>query len=436
MKCVILMAIAASAASVIQAGDWPQWRGPFHNGSTDETNLPVKWTQTENVAWSVDLPGPSAATPVIYGDRVLVSSADPEADSLVAMCFDRRDGRLLWRHEVAKGVRRDDRSNYAAPSPVTDGRMAVFFYGSGPLAAFDMEGNRLWTRNIQEDYGQFAFLWTFSSSPLLHNGKLYLQVLQRDVPVQGRGLRDRENLSYILAMDPKTGQSLWKVLRPTEAVAESREAFSTPIPATLNGKEQLLVVGSDLLSGHDPATGEELWRWGTWNPHRIGHWRLVPSPVVGGGRVLACGPKNAPIYAITPNGTGVLDDTAVAWTTAQHKDVASDVPTPAFYDGDFFILSDLRKTLARVSPETGEIKWTITTPGRAKYEASPTAADGKIYLINHDGQTDVIDATDGGILHSVGMDKPSGRNVVRASVSVSRGQLFIRTTQKLFCIGK
>ncbi len=433
MKYRTLLAAVAIAASAAHAADWPQWRGPFHNGATDETSLPAAWTQTENVAWTADLPGPSAATPIVSGDRVFISSADTAAESLLAMCFDRKNGSLIWSREVAKGIRRDNRSNYAAPSPVADGKTVYFFYSNGLLIAFDYEGKQLWSRNIQEDYGTFAFLWTFSSSPVLHKGKLYLQVLQRDVHVSGRGSAD--NRSYLLAMDPKTGKTLWKVFRPTEAVAESREAFSTPVPATLSGKEQLLVVGADVISGHDLETGNELWRWGTWNPQRIGHWRLVPSPVVGADRVLACAPKNAPVYAITPNGTGTLQDTAVAWTTANHKEITSDVPTPAFYDGDFFILSDLRKTLARVDPN-GSVKWTITTPGRAKYEASPTAADGKIYLINHDGHADVINAADGKVLHSIQMDKPAGRDMVRASISVSQGQLFIRTTQKLYCIGK
>jgi len=436
MNCRVFLAIVAMTISAAHAADWPQWRGPNFNGSTDEKNLPVKWSRTENVAWSAELPGPSAATPIISGDRVFISSVDSAADSLVAMCFDRTSGRLLWSHEVAKGTRRDRRSNYSAPSPVTDGKIVIFFYSTGLLICYDMDGNRIWSRNIQDDYGTFAFLWTFSSSPTLYGGRLYLQVLQRDVPVQGRGLAGQKNRSYILAMDPKTGRTLWRQFRPTDAVAESREAFSTPIPGTLGGKEQLLVVGGDLISGHDLETGKELWRWGTWNPYRIGHWRLVPSPVAGGGVVLACGPKTAPVFAVRPNGRGTLNDTAVAWDTGDEKQVTSDVPTPAFYDGDFFILSDLRKNLSRVDSRTGKVKWTVPTPGKAKYEASPLAADGRIYIINHAGQVDVIDAATGNVINSIQMDDPAGRAVVRASISAAGGKLFIRTTTKLYCIGK
>jgi len=254
--------------------------------------------------------------------------------------------------------------------------------------------------------------------------------------VRGRGLKDKKNESYVLAIAPNTGKTLWRQIRPSEARAESLEAFSTPIPFSFGGKEQLLIVGGDVLTGHDLKTGKELWRWGTWNPRRIGHWRLVPSPVAGDDVVLACGPKNAPIYAIRPSGSGVLDDSAIAWNSEDVREVTSDVPTPAFYDGDFFVLSDLRKCLSRVEPRTGKVKWTIQTPGRAKYEASPLAADGKIYLINHAGEAAVINAANGDVLKVIPMDKSSGREVVRASISAAHGQLFIRTTRRLYCVGK
>lgn len=249
-------------------------------------------------------------------------------------------------------------------------------------------------------------------------------------------MKDRKNESYILAMNPATGKTLWRQIRPSKARAESREAFTTPIPYSFGGNKQLLVVGGDVLTGHDLETGKELWRWGTWNPRRITHWRHVPSPVAGEGIVLVCAPKNDPIYAIQPKGTGVLADDAIAWDSRDVREVSSDVPTPAFYDGDFFVLSDLRKSLSRVEPRTGKVKWTIPTPGRAKYEASPLAADGKIYLINHAGQVAVINAANGEVLNVITMDKPSGQEVVRASISAAYGRLFIRTTRRLYCVGK
>lgn len=436
MKYHTVLALMLLAASPAWAGNWPQWRGPYFNGATDEKNLPAEWSQTDNVAWSADLPGAAAATPIVWEDRVFLSGVDSDKDTLQATCFDRATGKLLWQHDVAQGIRKDERSNFASSSPVTDGKLVVYFYGNGDLVCYAMDGERKWARNIQHDYGPFAFQWTFSSSPTLFNGQLYLQVLQRDVPVQGRGLADRENESYLLAIDPETGKTLWRQARPSEAVAESREAFSTPIPFVHDGRQELLIAGGDALTGHDLETGKELWRWGNWNPVRISHWRLVPSPVAGGGVVLACAPKRHPVYAIEAGAIGPLDDRAVAWESQDVREVSSDVPTPAYYDGDFFVLSDVRKSLSRVEPRTGEVKWTVPTPGWAKYEASPLAADGRIYLINFDGQVAVVSAANGEVLNVIPMDQPEHGEVVRASISAAHGQLFIRTTRRLYCVGQ
>ncbi len=426
------------SACIARAGDWPHWRGPNFNGTSDEKNLPSDWSRTENIAWSVELPGSSAATPIISKGRIFLSGVDADKKVLLATCFDRKNGKVLWRHEVAEGINQDKRSTFAAASAVTDGEIVVFFYANGDMVCYDFDGERKWARNIQKDYGPFAFLWTFASSPTLYDGKLYLQVLQRDVPVSGRGLADQKNESYLLAMEPETGKTLWRQIRPSKAVAESREAYSTPLPFSLNGKEQLVIVGGDCLTGHDPKTGKEIWRWGTYNPDRVGDWRLVPSPIAGDGVVLACTPKVHPIYAIRPDKGGVLGDEAIAWTSkGLEMEVASDVPTPAFYDGDFFVLNDLgKKHLSRIEPRTGKVKWTIPTPGRAKYEASPTAADGKIYIINHAGEAAIVDAANGNILKTVVMDDPTGGEVVRASIAASDGQLFIRTTRRLYCVGR
>jgi outer membrane protein assembly factor BamB len=288
---------------------------------------------------------------------------------------------------------------------------------------------------VQKDFGEFAFLWTFSTSPLLHDGKLYMQVLQRDTPVSGRGRKDGPNESYLLALNPANGELLWRVVRPSEAVSESREAFSSPIPFEPNGRKEILVSGGDCLTGHDAATGKELWRWGTWNPSKIGHWRLVPSPVAGDGIILACAPKGDPIYAVKAGANGTLKQDEIAWKSEERSKISSDVPTPLFYDGDFFVLSDVRKALSRVEPKTGKVKWSIDTPGRKKYESSPTAADGKIYIMNFAGDVTVVEAADGKILRTVPMGD-EGDDLTRASVAVAQNQLFIRTNKRLYCVGK
>jgi len=387
------------------------------------------------VQWSATLPGASAATPVIWGDRVFVSSANDASKTLRAMCFDRKSGKLLWDKQVGEGrIQRDDKSNFASPSPVADATRVYFFYGNGALVAFDHAGKEVWSRSITKDYGEFAFQWTFSTSPLLYGDKLIMQVLQRNEPARGAGRTDGPNESYLLALDAATGKSLWRQLRPSDAVSESLEAFTTPTPFEFKGRKEILVAGGDCLTGHDPESGKELWRWGTWNPTRIPHWRLVPSPVAGGGVALACAPKNSPVYAIKAGGNGVLNDSALAWKSNE-REVSSDVPTPLFYDGDFFILSDGRKNISRVEPANGNVKWTVALPGRRKFEASPTGADGKIYVMNFGGDVLVVDAANGAIVSTIPMGD-EGDDQIRSAIAVSGGQLFIRTNHKLYSVVK
>ncbi len=430
---IIILTLLTGVAA--QAENWPQWRGPLFNGSSSEKGLPAEWSKTNNVAWAVPMPGPSAATPVVWENHVFISSTDMASQTLLALCLDRRSGKILWQQKLGDGIRRDRQSTFSASSPVTDGQRVIFFYSNGELASFDFAGHQQWERNIQTDYGEFAFNWTFSSTPLLFEGKLYLHVLQRNVPVNGHGRRDGPNDSYLLAMDPATGKALWKQIRPSDAVAESREAYSTPMPYSYQGRTEVIISGGDCLTGHDAATGKELWRWGTWNPQRITHWRLVPSPIAGAGIILGCAPKGSPVYALKAGGQGVLDDSALAWKSEQQRAVSSDVPTPLFYLGDFFVLSDVRKALTRLEPATGKVKWTMETPGRAKYEASPTGADGKIYLMNFSGEVTVMDAENGSVLRTIPMGD-EGDTMTRSTVAVAQGQLFIRTNQKLYCIGQ
>jgi len=434
MKFWLITLSVLLTVSITRADNWPQWRGPNFNGSSTEKNLPAEFSKSNNVAWRAALPGPAGATPAIFGDRVFVNSIDATKKSRVALCLDRKTGAVLWQQEVGPGVTQDDKSNFASPSPVTDGQVVYFYYGNGELVCFDMDGQKIWSRNIQKDHGAFAYQWTYSASPLLHGGKLYLQVLQRNVAVNGRG--GAQNDSYLLALDPKTGKDLWKHIRPSEAAAESLEAFSTPVPFTHNGRAEILITGGDCITGHNPDTGKELWRWGTWNPTKIGHWRLVPSPVAGAGVALACGPKNAPVFAVKLGGNGTLPDSAIQWQSTD-RDVTSDVPTPLFYNGKFFILNGGKKKILCVEPADGKVVWSGDLPSRAVFESSPTAADGKIYMMDHRGHVFVVSAaTDGFKLLSSAAMGDEGDNNLRSSIAISQGQVFVRTGKSLYCLGK
>ncbi len=447
IKNSILTLAVLSLSFNALAEDWTNWRGPNYNGATTGKNLPVKFSQTENVAWQTELPGPGAGTPIIVGDRVFLTSARIEnagsgKGQLLALCLDRKTGKIIWERNAGSGYRPgdgdgadyrlDNRGTYASPSPVTDGETVVFFFGNGDLVGYSVKGDKLWARNIQKDYGDFTFQWTFSATPTLYEDKLYLPVLQRDEKVHGRGKAN--NPSFILAMDPKNGKTLWKHMRPSDANKESLESFGTIIPH--NG--ELLIAGGDVLTGHNPDTGKENWRWGTWNPnHREQWWRLVPSPVVGDGVVLVCAPKRQPVYAIKP-GKG----TDLVWKSegqiSRNKDVlTSDVCTPLYYEGKFFVVygEGRDKTIAACEPKTGKILWTTDLESRKLVRCSPTAADGKIYLQNHGGEVYVIDSKSGKILNRTTMGN-SGADQIRSSIAIAGNQLFIRTNTTLYCVGK
>lgn len=419
--------------------DWPNWRGPHFNGSSDETGLPVKFSPTENVRWSADLPGPSASTPIIVGDRVFLSAADLKNEQLLALCLDRKSGAILWTRKAGSGYRPaemgnavalDYRSNYSSQSPVSDGKRAIFYYGNGDLVAFDFAGNEQWRRNIQKEYGDYSFGWTYSSSPLLFKNRLYIQVLQRDKAVGGRGKEGAE--PFLLALEPATGKEIWKHVRPSPAKAESREAFTTPIPFTHNGRTELLLAGGDVVSGHDPDTGKEFWRWGTWNlDHRRGDYRLVPSPVGAAGTVLVCGPKREPVFGVKAGREGDISADGLAWKSEPGSPLTADVSTPLIYQNRLYLASDQRRAVTCADPATGKIDWSTPIPGVCW--ASATGADGKIYAMSLKGEVYVLDAKSGELLATNPMALPE-EDELRSSPVVAHGALFIRTPSKLYCI--
>jgi outer membrane protein assembly factor BamB len=417
------------------AGNWPHWRGPHFDGSSDEKNLPAEFSKTQGVAWKAALPGSSAATPIIWEDRVFVSSADEQSKGMRALCLDRKSGKVLWNQEVGAGYSYDDKSNFASPSPVTDGEVAVFLYGNGEVAAFDFAGKKLWEKSLQKEYGAFAYQWTYGASPTIYDQQVLIQVLNRNEPVHGRGKAGGPIESYILSLDPKTGKELWRHVRPSDAKQESQEAYSTVIPFEHSGRSELLVAGGDCITGHNPKDGTELWRWGTWNPEKITHWRLVPSPVTGNGIILACVPKGSPVYAFKAGAKGKQDDSVLAWKSTG-REITSDVATPLFYKGKFYILKgEQRPCISRVDPVSGKVDWTGEIEDRTKIEASPLGADGKIYFQNFHGDVFVVGAADSfKLLAKIPMgDEGDSQN--RASIAAAAGELFIRTAHTLYCVG-
>lgn len=442
MKLHTLALAAALTLNAAQAENWPHWRGPALNGTSTEKGLPTQFSTTEGVKWSVDLPGISGATPIVWGDKVFVMSPDAQKDQWL-ICVSRTDGKVLWKQKIAGGMLDKGRGNSTSPSPVTDGKTVWALVGTGQLAAFDMDGKALWQRDLGKDYGAFNIMWVYGSSPLLFGGKLYVQVLQR-TPADGGypGITDKgDRESYLLALAPDTGKTLWKHVRPTDAVMESMESYASPIPHTVGAKSQILVAGGDVLTGHDPESGAELWRGAGINPKK-GEWmRLVPSPLSAGDLAFIPGPKQSPAIAFKTDGKGDITESGKAWVFDEKK--TPDCTTPAYHDGRIYAFDGDSKsqTMTALDAKTGTKIWQTRfanldiSKGREDFRASPTVADGKIYNIGERGTVVIQNAADGAQLAIIPMGS-GGPEGVRSSIAVSGGNLFIRTTDKLFCVGK
>ena len=252
-KLLPLVCLSILAASTtLLADNWPHWRGPTHDGVSKETGLPIKWSATEGVAWKLPLPAYSGSTPIIWGDTIFLNMATANGTGdLELWAVDRNKQEVSWKRPIAGGNHIERKQNMSSPSPVTDGRNVWIMTGVGMLKAFDFSGKEVWSRDIQTDYGRFGLNWGYASSPLLHDNALYVQVLH--------GMKT-DDPSYVLRIDKTTGKTVWRVERPTDAVVESPDAYTTPALLQYDGKTEIVITGGDVVTGHDPATGKELWR--------------------------------------------------------------------------------------------------------------------------------------------------------------------------------
>ena len=429
---LVMLGAAALVNAELEAENWPQWRGPYFNGSITEKGLPEHWSKTEKVNWVTPLPGCSGATPAVWDNSIFISSPDPQKN-LLLICVDRKDGKVRWQEVVANGDRERGRNNMASPSPVTDGKNVCVLFGTGDLAGYDLSGKKLWARNLAKEYGRFAINFLYGSSPLLYQGRLFLEILQQN-PVPSyypHALDDKPDRdSVLLCLDPKTGKNLWRQVRLTDAVREAQEAYSTPIPCAGRNGAEIIVVGGNYTTAHSPDTGAELWRCGGLNDGKERSWRIVPSPVVAGGTIIACRPKRDPVLGIKDGGKELVTDTHIVW---RFKEFPTDCVTPLFYQEKLFILDGDRQMMTCLEPQTGEKKWQGNLGVREIFRASPTGADGKIYCLSESGTVVVLDAGAAfKIVSTIGM----GEAPVRSSVAISNGQLFIRTAKNLYCIGR
>jgi outer membrane protein assembly factor BamB len=427
----LLVALATSSIlAAVSKEDWSQWRGPTLNGSSRARDLPAL-LDPSSLSWTAPLPGKAGSTPIVSGDRVFVTSPDDQKN-LLLLCLDRKSGRELWRQTVGVGDKEVGRNNMCAPSPITDGHRVYTLFGTGDFAAFDLDGKPLWNRNLGKDFGSFAVMWIFGSSPLLHEGRLYLQVLQRDeMPpdyprFDGKSKRD----SFLLCLDAKSGKDLWRHIRKTDSTKESSESYATPIPFQGPNGLELIVVGGDYLSGHKFRDGSELWRARLYEK-RDDWYRIVTSPVIAAGRILASGPKGQPVVAFRGGGKGDVTTSHRDW---EFRDAPTDWSTPCVLNGALFVLDGQKRRITRINPETGAPVWSGKIPGASPIWGSLSGGEGKLYCHDENGTVYALSAGDK--FEVLSSHFFAGEAPCKGSIALANGQILVRTAKALHAFGQ
>jgi outer membrane protein assembly factor BamB len=440
MRRTVLLAllIGLSLQLVLEADNWPAWRGPHSTGVSPESKLPERWSATENVAWTAKLRGAGVSSPIVFGDLVFVTSQEgtgvrrqgnhpsliqgPDRDKsgektltgaaasdrtrFVVSAFDRNSGKLAWDHAFdAEGDLPEvhDKHNLASPSPVTDGERVYAWFGTGQIVALDTKGRVAWQRHLGKEYAPFAINWGHSSSPALYKDSLILVCYH-------------EPGAYLLSLDAKTGKTRWKADRGKDVIS-----YSTPVVVESGRGRELVINTSEGVEGYNPDTGERLWHFPETNRFPI----PVPSPHEG-TLYLTRGYRSGPYMAIKTGGRGDVTNTHVAW---RQPTGAPYVPSAVHYNGLFYMAGE-NGIVNAIDAGTGERVWQERIGGI--FTASPVAGDGKIYLVSETGETVVLQAGR--------TPKILARNTVDAhfvaSPAIAGGRLFLRGDDRLIAVGK
>lgn len=429
-----LLAIS-SLTTAGSAANWPQWRGPDGSGISTEKNLPAAWTPTTNIKWKAAIPGRGHSSPIVWGNRVFVTTAvEGEAvpgakaakhmlgdkefvhpDSIGAdrkhqfkvIALNRESGKVVWEVTAWEGTPYDNRhrkSSYAASTPATDGKMVYAFFGTEGLYAYDFNGKLAWKAQL----GNMANLGMGTgTSPILFEN---LVIVQCD--------EDNGEGSFIVALDKKTGKEAWRTPRKIQI------SWSTPLLVKSSTRSELITSGTETVISYDPATGKELWR------HKGLESNAIPSPVANSEMVyLVAGFPAKIAMAIKLGSSGDLTGTPnVPWKYAKGT---AYVPSPILY-GDYLYLTTDRGILTCIDAKTGEVKYEGgRIPIPATFTASPVAFEGKILMTSEDGDTFIVKA---GPKHEVLATNSVGEPVY-ASPAIADGRIFIRGEKNLYCIG-
>ncbi|HVY70651.1 MAG TPA: PQQ-binding-like beta-propeller repeat protein [Verrucomicrobiae bacterium] len=408
--CALTIAVAAFTAA---AENWPGFRGPTRQGISTETGLPLSWSATSNVVWKTEIPGDSWSSPIVWGDRVFLTTATDNGATCRVLAVDRDTGKVLWNQEVFTQVlrRKEGRNTFATATPVTDGKLVYTVFSDGSFAALDFQGGIVWTNRDFKFYGKHGL----GTSPVLHDDLL---IMSRDGSSDGPDMKIGWQIpwdqAYLVALDKNTGKMRWQTRR-----GMSRISHTVPVVwRAPNGQEQIISNGGDVVQGFDAKTGKLIW-----TSESKGE-SPVPSPVLGYDIVFtACGwGGRESIKAFKLGGEGDLKESNMVW---EQRKGMSHIPSYLYVKPYLFTIKEDGVAMC-LREETGEIVWQERVGGN--FSASPFSAEGRIYFTSDEGETTIIEASPE---YKVLAKNALGEKV-QSSLAVSDKSLFIRTERNLY----
>lgn len=417
-------------ASIASGENWPQWRGPHADGKSTESGIPLNWSQTENVVWRFPVESMAGSTPVVWDERIFLSAN--EGDDLVLIAVS-TEGKQLWKKRVAGGntPSRPGEGNSASASPSTDGKHVWVFFGTGDLACFTVAGEQVWNFNVQDFYGDFDIQFGMTSTPVLHENALYLQLIHGS-------MRGDYTVGKIVKLNKATGEEIWAVDRPSNATFECKHSYASPFLYDFDGQQFLVTHGADYTSGHSLEDGHELWRFealngpSQYNPNNFDPtFRFVSSPGIAPGTIVIPTAKAGPSVALKVSpalkGNVTENKDALRW----HIDKTPDVSIPVIHDELVYFFRQRGEIFCH-DLESGQELYFQRAHG-FDHRSSALFVDGHFIWCAKDGHCTVLKA---GPDYNVVAENEMGGEVITASPVVANGTLYIRTWNALYAIRK
>ena len=407
-----------SAGSSLHAADWPAWRGPTGQGFCDEKNVPLKWSDKENVKWKVPLADQGNSTPIVWGDKIFMTQANKGGSVRSLFCFARADGKVLWKKDVAYDQKEKNwnESWYCNASPTTDGKIVVACFGSAGLYCYDFDGKELWKRT---DLGRWEHQFGNGASPVLYG----------DTVIMWCGPNNGKDRNFLIAVEKKSGKTVWEH-------DEKFGSWSTPLIVKVGDQDQLLLGTSNdvkgqpdektgFLKGIDPKAGTEVW-----SSQGLDSF-VYTSALFGSGTAVGMSGYGGSSIAVKVGGTGDITKDRL-W---KHPKPAGQRVGSGMIIGDHVYMVDENGTVHCYVLKTGEDLWkTEARLSGGGTWGSMVHADGRLYLLMRNGATHVIRANPKYEL--IGTNSVGPGEQTNSSLAISNGEVFIRTFKNLYCIGE